>query len=72
VFSSTASLPALLVFSGRGTVNYSVYHLCAVALVVSALVTLGRRQWAGSRSFVTAGARTDGDPDASHAGTVGI
>jgi hypothetical protein len=32
-FSFATSLPALLVYSGRGMTYYSVYHLCALALV---------------------------------------
>lgn len=36
LFSAAVSLPSLLVFSGRGMTNYSVFHLCAIALLVSA------------------------------------
>ena len=44
VFSCAVSLPGLLVFSGRGVTNYSVYHVCALALLVSALAGIARRQ----------------------------
>ena len=44
LFSCAGSVPALLVFSGRGMTHYSVYHLCALALLASWLVEAGRRR----------------------------
>ena len=36
-FSFAVSLPALLVYSGRGMTDYSLFHLCALALVAGAM-----------------------------------
>jgi hypothetical protein len=36
-FSFAPSLPAVLVYSGRGMAYYSVFHLCAIALVAGAV-----------------------------------
>jgi hypothetical protein len=54
LFSCAGSLPALLVFSGRGMTHYSVFHLCALALLVSWVVEAGRR--------LTAKAEVPGEP----------
>jgi hypothetical protein len=43
-FSFVTSLPALLVYSGRGMTDYSVFHLCALALVADALVDYGKHR----------------------------
>ena len=37
VFSLAVSAPVLLVYSGRGMTDYSVFHLCALALAASAV-----------------------------------
>lgn len=42
LFSCAGALPALLVFSGRGMTHYSVFHLCALALLVAWVVEAGR------------------------------
>jgi len=51
LFSYSLSLPALLVYSGLGVTNYSVYHLCALALVLCAVIEWVHRRVA-SRNVV--------------------
>ena len=41
-FSFALSLPVLLVHSGRGMTDYSVFHLCALALVAAAVADYAR------------------------------
>lgn len=55
LFSYSVSLPALLVYSGRGMTNYSVYHLCALAVDFCALIEWVNRRVASG----TLGAASD-------------
>lgn len=54
LFSSTASLTALLVFSGLGVTRYSMYHFCALALAVAAVPDLARELRRRGRAAATA------------------
>jgi hypothetical protein len=34
-FSFASSLPALMIYSGRGMTGYSIFQLCAIALLAA-------------------------------------